>query len=263
MIRSSCVEIAIILRCLKPHLTNDSVPILQKRVYYCLLCVCRYHAYFLINNMLHDIHVMLLDSVLTINVISKKYRLRCYDYLSRSLDASNSDHITFIINSLPEVILCTKDPSKKVRGVCYHVIVQYARLMHTASCTFTLPDGSQANASLSQYIEILTGCLAGQNPHMQAAALLSLSVVLNRFKNEVDLRHIQISILHIAYALIREENREIAKACVKYIRSCVRALGEEDLTTELPDIIQALFIDIGTNKNRMRARVHSIDCFHL
>ena len=198
---------------------------------------------------------MLLDSVLTINVISKKCRLRCYDYLSRSLDPSNSDHITFIINSLPEVILCSKDPSKKVRSVCYHVIVQYAQLMNQASCSFLLPDGSSATASLSQYIEILTGCLAGQNPHMQAAALLSLSVVLNRFKNEMDLRLIQINILHIAYSLIREENREISKACVKYIRSCIRALGEEDLTAELPDIIQALFIDVGANKNRLRARV--------
>lgn len=249
------LEIAIILRCIKPHLTDDSIPILQKRVYYCLLSVCRYHAPFLIQTMLGDLQTMFLDSVLTINVISKKYRLRCFDYLSRSLDPSNSDHISFIIQSLPEAILCTKDPSKKVRAVCYHVIVHYAQLMNQASCSFTLPDGSQATASLSQFIQILTSCLAGQNPHMQAAALLSLSVVLNHFKSEMDLRLIQLNILHITYSLIREDNRETSKACIKYIRSCTRFLSDEDLALELPNMIQAIFIDIGSNKNRMRARV--------
>lgn len=249
------IEITIILRCIKPHLTDDSVPILQKRVYYCLLCVCRYHGFYLVNNILSDVYTMLLDSVLTINVTSKKYRLRCYDYLAQSLNADNADHLTFIVNSIPEVILSMKDPSKKVRAVCSHVIVQYAELMNQSSCTFTLPDGSQGTASLNQFIQILTGCLAGQNSHMQAAALLSLTIVLNHFKNLTDLRDIQLNILHVTYSLIREDNRETSKACVKFIRSCCRTLSDEDLHSELQTILQAVMIDIGNNKNRLRSRV--------
>ena len=257
---SNYLEIAIILRCIKPHLSNDEVPILQKRVYFCLLCLCRYHAYYLLQTLLTDLQTVLTDSILTMNVISKKYRLRCYDYLSLALDASNSLHISFLIQSLPEVILCSKDPSRKVRAVCSHVLIQYAEIMKASSTSYTLPDGSQAVASLSQFIEILTGIIAAQNPHMQAAALVSLAVIFSHFKTE-DLRLIELNILHITYSLIHEDNREIATACLKYIRICCRLLNDEDLSAELPSIIQAVLVDIQSNKNRCRAKVYLILLF--
>ena len=39
--------------------------------------------------------------------------------------------------------------------------------MKASSTSYTLPDGSQAVASLPQFIEILTGIIAAQNPHMR------------------------------------------------------------------------------------------------
>ena len=72
LITRSLLELMIILRCLRPHLNDDHVPILQKRVYFCLLCICKYHASLLVSNMLEDMHTMLMETILTISVVSKK-----------------------------------------------------------------------------------------------------------------------------------------------------------------------------------------------
>lgn len=45
------------------------------------------------------------------------------------------------------------------------------------------------------------------------------------------------------------------KACLKYIQKCVRVLGDDDLAAEKANMVQAVMVDCGGNKNRYRARV--------
>ena len=61
--------------------------------------------------------------------------------------------------------------------------------------------------------------------------------------------------LQLVYSLIKENNRELVKACLKYIQKCVRVLGDDDLVAEKARILQAVMVDCSGNKNRYRARV--------
>lgn len=68
------VEVSIILRCIRPHLSDETVPVLQKRVYFCLLRICHYHAPFIVTTMLAGFSSLLMKSILTLNIVSKRYR---------------------------------------------------------------------------------------------------------------------------------------------------------------------------------------------
>ena len=246
-------EIVIIMRCIRPHLGDETAPILQKRVYFCLLCVCKYHADFLISNYLNDLSSLFVETILSLNVVSKKYRLRCLDFLANHLNPQNPDHIQFILTTLSEVVMNMKDPSKKVRAVSRSVLLAYAEFMENSGIPFSMPDQSQSTASLPSFLGILVSFLAAQNPHMQAAALLSIASVLAHYPRG-DLRNIQVNVLHICYAMVGD-SRETAKACLKFLKTSAKSLSDDDLATELPAVIQCALTDVGKNKNRFRNRV--------
>ena len=246
-------EIVIILRCIRPHLGDETAPILQKRVYFCLLCICKYHADFVISNFLSDLSSLFVETILSLNVVSKKYRLRCLFFLSKHLNPQNPDHIQFLLTTLSEVVMSMKDPSKKVRAVSRSVLLAYAEFMENSGIPFSMPDQTQNTASLASFLGILVSFLAAQNAHMQAAALLSISCIISHFPRG-DLRSVEVNVLHLCYALIGD-SRETAKACLKFFKSCAKSLSDEDLQTELPAIIQCTLTDLGKNKNRFRNRV--------
>ena len=179
------------MRCIRPHLSDETVPVLQKRVYFCLLRICHYHAPFIVSTMLAEFSSLLMESILTLNIVSKRYRLKCLFFVCKALSAQNPEHIQFCMSLLPEVILCLKDASKKVRAICYDLIVLFAELMHNSSVAYELPDHTQAQASLQQFLVTLTACLVSENPHMQAAALMSISCVVNHFRGEEALRDVE------------------------------------------------------------------------
>ena len=138
-------------------------------MYYCLLCICKYHAPLLVTTMLDEMKSILLETILTISVVSKKYRLKCLLYLARHFDP---------------VVLCVKDSSRKIRAICIAIVTRFSDIMKESTLSYQREDGSQGHASLSEFIGLLTACLASQAPHMQAAAVLSLGAVLRHHRNE-------------------------------------------------------------------------------
>ena len=87
------------------------MPVLQKRVYFCLLRICHYHSAFIVDSMLNELSSLLMESILSLNVVSKRYRLKCLFYICKALSPQNPRHIQFCMSVLPEVILCLKDAS--------------------------------------------------------------------------------------------------------------------------------------------------------
>lgn len=71
------VDLSLIYRCLKPQLTQDNFPALQKRVYFCLMYLCKYHSDFLLDEEHYqDIFTLLFNTILSVSVNSKKNRLK-------------------------------------------------------------------------------------------------------------------------------------------------------------------------------------------
>ena len=255
LITRSLLELMIILRCLRPHLNDDHVPILQKRVYFCLLCICKYHASLLVSNMLEDMHTMLMETILTISVVSKKYRLKCLLYLCRQFDATNPSHIQFIVSVLPEVVLCIKDPSKKIRAICLAIVTRFSDIMSQSSLLYKREDGSDGQASLSDFIGYLTTCLAAHSTHMQASGILALAAVLRRHKTNPATQEVVLNVLHCVYELLRTGNKELVKSGLRYVRTSCRLLEEDMLRSELDMIMTVVMATSSDNKNKFRTTV--------
>ena len=224
-------------------------------MYYCLLCICKYHAPLLVTTMLDEMKSILLETILTISVVSKKYRLKCLLYLARHFDPANAAHIQFIVSVLPEVVLCVKDSSRKIRAICIAIVTRFSDIMKESTLSYQREDGSQGHASLSEFIGLLTACLASQAPHMQAAAVLSLGAVLRHHRNEPECREVLVNVLHCVYELMETGNKELVKAGLKYIRIVCRLLPEEDLVRELDPIMSHVMATGSENKNKFRLTV--------
>ena len=208
--------------------------------------------------MLSDIQSMLVESILSISVVSKKYRLKCLSYLSRSLDPGNEAHIQFILQVLPEVVLCVKDSSKKVRAICLAIVTRFSDVMAHSTVSYQRNDGSTHQASLREYLGLLTACLTAQSTHMQAAAVLSLAVVLRYHWKTNPCEDILLDVLHCVYELMKMGNRELVKAGLRYIRIACRLLNEDDLMTEIDAIMEHVMATGSENKNKFRTTIRSI-----
>lgn len=201
---------------------------------------------------------MLMESILSISVVSKKYRLKCLLYLSRYLDPANETHIQFIIHILPEVVICVKDSSKKVRAICLAIVTRFSDIMALSSLSYSREDGSVHQASLREFIGLLTACLTAQSTHMQAAGVLSLGAVLRHHSKDSECEDVLISVLHCVYELMRTGNKELVKSGLKYVRIACRLLSDHDLMTEIDAIMEHVMATGSENKNKFRTIIRSI-----
>ena len=200
-------------------------------------------------------HEMLMETILSISVVSKKYRLKCLLYLSRQLDSRNASHIQFIVSVLPEVVLCIKDPSKKIRAICLAIVTRFSDIMEQSTLPYKREDGSEGHASLSDYIGYLTTCLAAHSTHMQAAGVLALAAVLRRHKADPTTQPVLLQVLHCVFELLRTGNKELVKAGLRYVRVSCRLLSDEMLGEELDTIMNSVMATSSDNKNKFRTTV--------
>merc|ERR1719183_3275757 len=81
---------SLLYRAIKPMVTVDDDPALQKRCYKVLYAVCQHHSEFALEqSRLAELLELLTGSLLTCHVSSRQMRLRCLDCLVGAFDPSN------------------------------------------------------------------------------------------------------------------------------------------------------------------------------
>ncbi|KAK8802079.1 hypothetical protein WA158_006474 [Blastocystis sp. Blastoise] len=252
-------DLSIIYRCLKAQFSQDNFPALQKRIYYCFLYICKYHSSFLLNEQNYkDVFELLINTLLTVSVNSKKYRLRCMYFLFLDFPVSSSLHLSLIPHVLPEIILCTKDSNKKIRDLAYDITIYIGYIMDQKQGAIILDNGQQFAVSLSEYYKILIGCITATSPHLQSATIQVLTRIIYAYKDKEETKTNLQNIMHVVYELMKQKNREVVKSCLGFVRTCVKILTAEELQIEIQDMCNALLIWSKDTKNRFRLKVRQI-----
>ena len=243
----------------QPRLEDASVSALQRRLYYCLLLLCRYHAaVFARAGEMAGLTERLLDVEKTANAMVRKYRIKSLFFLWGALDPAEEASVALIVSTLPRLVLWIKDANEKVRAVCFQCLIRLARVMDASTAEITLPTGDTTPCSLLEFFKILIGCMAAASPRMKSASLMCLSFVTYHYRGNEAIWPLVCHHMHVVYGVLDDKNRELIKACFGFIRTCVKVMPEEMLKEELHDVVLTMLPWANDPKNRFKLRVRGI-----
>lgn len=252
-------EVMVALAIIQPSLDDASVMCLQRRFYYCLVLLCRYHGAVLAQEaQLEPLMTSLLSDILNVSALVRKYRMKCLYHLCDALSPHKQEDIALVVSSLPKFVLCIKDPSKKVRSICFDCMIRLSQVMEQSDVSITLPMGEETPCSLLEFFKILIGCMGASSPHMKSASLMCLSYVVYHHRNNRTIWPLVCSHMHVIYGVLDDKNRELIKSCFGFIRTCVKVMPQELLKEELHDVVLTMIPWANDSKNRFKLRVRAI-----
>jgi singapore isolate B (sub-type 7) whole genome shotgun sequence assembly, scaffold_9 len=130
--------------------------------------------------------------------------------------------------------------------------------MQQADCSITLPDGSVTEASLTEFISILIGCLAANTAHMKSASLMCISSVLYHHRDKTEIKPILIQLTSQVSEMLTDKSHELAKSCFGFLRTAVKIMNEEDLRQQMPSLLVSILPWVTNLHNRFPLRVKAI-----
>ena len=248
-----------VMELIQDHTDDDTVPILQRRYLLCELQVCLYHNTLLIEcDMVTELSSALLTDILRVSVQTRKYRMKSLFYLWKALSPHNPNHIAMIVSSLPQLVLCIKDANMKIRSICFEIILLLSTVMEQADCLLSLPDGSTTKASLTEFCQVLIGCLTVNTAHMKSASLMCISVVFYHHRDKAEIRPILVQLTQQVCEMLVDKSRELAKSCFGFLRTAVKIMNEEELREQMPLILTSILPWVTNMHNRFPLRVKAI-----
>ncbi|KAI8323111.1 NUC173-domain-containing protein, partial [Martensiomyces pterosporus] len=208
---------------------------------------------------------MLVESAETVAMSSRRERLSLIAALSRNLA---DDQLHFIPAMLSEAILGTKEVNERARNVAFDTLLTMGRRMAQggvismasvggSSATEDAEVPAQQQASIEEYFKMIAAGLAAQTPHMISATIAAISRVLFEFHEQLD-THFVVDILSTVLMFVVNNNREIAKASLGFVKVIAVILPREVLEPHLKDIVGSILKWSHEYKNQMRLKCRHI-----
>ncbi|KAJ1668147.1 pre-rRNA processing protein [Coemansia sp. RSA 1813] len=208
---------------------------------------------------------MLLESAETVALSSRRDRLALISRLSRQLPDSQ---IHFIPAMLSEVILGTKEPNERARTIAFDtLLVMGKRMAQGGAIDMAALSGDAGNiesaeqaehhASIYEYFKIISAGLAAQTPHMISATIASISRALFEFYEQLDTEFI-IELMGTVLMFVVNNNREIAKSSLGFVKVIAVVLPKELLEPRLTEIVPAILKWSHEYKNQLRLKCRHI-----
>eukprot|EP00898_Chlorokybus_atmophyticus_P003439 jgi/Chlat1/4096/Chrsp26S04132 len=230
---------------------QDADAVVQKKAYKLLAHLCSIRKDF-VDTHAQDMLELLLAALPQLSSPSKRHRLLCFRPLIVKLAAmqdqgARSEHLAALVT---EIILATKESSKKTRNAAYELLVQLARDLGGAA-EDSLPDHG-----LTHFFTMVCAGLAGSTPHMVSATLLALARLL--FEFPAALTGAIPELLPSALLLLRTRSRETIKAALGFVKVVVAKLTAEELAPQLRSMVEGLLLWSGDTKNKFKLKVRVI-----
>ena len=244
---------------IQDHTDDEAIPVLQRRYLFCELQVCLYHSsLFAERNLITELSSSLLTDILAVSVQTRKYRMKSLFYLWKALSPHSATHISMIVSSLPQLVLCIKDSNKKIRSICFDIIIELSSIMQQADCSIPLPNGSVTQASLTEFLNVLIGCLAVNTAHMKSASLMCISSVLFYHRDKTEIKPILVQLTLQVSEMLTDKSHELAKSCFGFLRTAVKIMDEGDLRKQMPSLLVSILPWVTNMHNRFPLRVKAI-----
>ncbi|KAF3110151.1 hypothetical protein TWF706_000887 [Orbilia oligospora] len=171
------------------------------------------------------------------------------------------EDMTFIFESLDEVIQCAKEVNEKARATAFELLVVMGEKMKGGGVIkrgkLGVEGEADVEASLEDFVLMVCAGLASPEAHMISATVTAVTRVLYEFKD--DLKPETVSELVTTMdAFLTSNNREIVRSVLGFVKVSVISLPKELMVPRLGTLIPNLMTWSHEHKAHFKAKVKHI-----
>lgn len=208
-----------------------------------------------------DIENVMVDNTTTVQTSAKAARLAA---IKTIVDLLPFDHLGFIVRTVAEVILSTKDVNEKSRETAFDTLINMGKKMNEPNGIIKLsqipgydPATPDQPSSVSEFFKIISAGLIGESQHMVSSSITGYACLVFEFKNEMD-SGILMDIYDTIELYLTSNSREIVKSAIGFTKVCVLGLPEEVMRPKVPELLLKLLRWSHEHTGHFKAKVKHI-----
>lgn len=183
--------------------------------------------------------------------------------LSQLVEFLPQGDLHFIPSILSEVVISAKEVNEKARTAAFDLLVLMGVKMKdggtvTNSKVAHMPaDAPDVEATLDEYVTMVSAGLAGSTPHMISASITALTRILYQFKDDIkpELVDEMVTTLDL---FLTSKNREIVRSVLGFVKVCIISLPKEMMLPRFKTLVPNLMVWSHEHKAHFKAKVKHI-----
>ena len=233
-------------------------PQIQKKVYKMLprLASCSTGALAL-QDRSSELQDLLINSASTAGAPCRRDRLDAIGVVIQHLPMSC---LHFIPSTLSEVVISTREVNEKARAAAFNVLITMARKMNQGGiiCQSKIihmpPDSPNAQASLEEFITMISAGLVGSSAQVVSASISALARILYEFHIQLSLNVVE-DLVETMDLFLTSPNREIVRSVLGFAKVAVVVLPQGILVPRLKTLVPSLMSWSREHKTQFRSKI--------
>lgn len=207
-----------------------------------------------------ELQQLLLGSAEKASAPARRDRL---DSIARLVPFLPQADLHFIPAILSEVVISAKEVNEKARQAAFDLLVLMGDKMSEGGTVVNSkvahmgPGAPDAQASLEEYITMVSAGLAGGSPHMVSATITALTRLLYEFRPKLRQETVA-DMVQTMDLFLTSNNREIVRSCLGFVKVCVISLPTDLMLPRLQTLIPNLIVWSHEHKAQFKAKVKHI-----
>ena len=171
--------------------------------------------------------------------------------------------LQFIPSILSEVVISAKEVNEKARTAAFDLLVLMGRKMQAGGTVAQnqiphMPsDAPNVDASLEEFVTMVSAGLVGSTPHMVSASITALTRILYEFHAQLSTA-VTEDLLTTMDLFLTSANREIVRSVLGFTKVAIISLPESMVKPRLEGLVRGLMSWSREHKAHFRAKVKHI-----
>lgn len=207
-----------------------------------------------------ELQSLLLATASTVSAPARRDRLAAISVVVEHIPQTN---LHFIPSILSEVVISAKEVNEKARTAAFDLLVLMARKMsqggqiNQSQIPHMAADAPIAQASLEEFITMVSAGLVGSTPHMVSASITALTRILYEFASQLPHAVIE-DLVQTMDLFLTSTNREIVRSVLGFVKVAIISLPEDIVRPKLDTLVPGLMSWSREHKAQFRAKVKHI-----
>lgn len=253
--RSAFADLFSLAALLLPQATDPQV---QKKIYKILPRLAKCSGGVLaLQDRSSELQDLLISSGSTAGAPCRRDRLEAIGVVIQHLPTSC---LHFIPSILSEVVISTKEVNEKARAAAFDLLIIMARKMNQggiisqSKIQHMSANASNAQASLEEFITMISAGLVGSSAHMVSASITALARILYEFHTRLSLNVVE-DLVETMDLFLSSPNREIVRSVLGFAKVALIVLPEGVLVPRLKNLVPSLMSWSREHKSQFRAKI--------
>lgn len=253
--RSAFADLFSLAALLLPQATDPQV---QKKIYKILPRLAKCSGGVLaLQDRSSELQDLLISSGSTAGAPCRRDRLEAIGVVIQHLPTSC---LHFIPSILSEVVISTKEVNEKARAAAFDLLVIMARKMNQggiisqSKIQHMSANASNAQATLEEFITMISAGLVGSSAHMVSASITALARILYEFHTRLSLNVVE-DLVETMDLFLSSPNREIVRSVLGFAKVALIVLPEGVLVPRLKNLVPSLMSWSREHKSQFRAKI--------